>query len=427
VKSFSHAGSRLGATLALGILLLSACADEPTVVAPAASSSAVSAADERENLNELARAVALALQDQGLRQRVKNDLRESRFNAEHKLEFTRYLNRESGGILLAKMAKETGRSRAEMLALLGAVRPLEFYMPVQEHRESWRGGADLLVASLLDDESEAPVAFTLAGARLLLSPETPPQTPVLGLVPVETDFTRPLDPEVPNRNDQGGHTIGTYCETCLIEDGGSSGGGGSSKPAGLYMTLTYIEDDGEAWLKSAPEIEAHVHGLYLASDPERAKDWACSGAKQTGWRYFDQNDPKWTGDVLLFTKAQIDSANAVSNEGYNVMLWEDDDTACTIKLDNTTLTTTLKAIRDALKVVSVLLTTSDPTIQARALVAFTYENASWLLSDDEWLGVAVDKNYSGDSYTDATHRLEKRPDLTTGKPNGRVNLVRYGF
>lgn len=110
---------------------------------------------ERAALNEITRAVALALQDPSLRQRVENDLRNLGQTFERKLEFTSYIKGESGGILLAKMAKETGRSSQGMLALLGAVRPLEFYVPVPEHRENWRGGADLLVASLLEDEKEA--------------------------------------------------------------------------------------------------------------------------------------------------------------------------------------------------------------------------------------------------------------------------------
>ena len=39
------------------------------------------------------------------------------------------------------------------------------------------------------DDGEAPVAYDTQGRRRLLDPRTPPATPVLAVVPVETDFS----------------------------------------------------------------------------------------------------------------------------------------------------------------------------------------------------------------------------------------------
>jgi hypothetical protein len=173
-------------------------------------------------------------------------MRASRHTIEHKLEFRSYLHGQSGGVLLAKMAKETGKSRDEILGLLDAVRPLEFYMPVREHRENWRGDDNLLVASLLEDHT-VPTAFTLSGHPVILDAEKAPATPTLAIVPVETNFSRPLNLRVPNARDQGGQTIGTYCVECVQEpidnDGGGGGGGGdpwANRPTGLYLTKIYI-------------------------------------------------------------------------------------------------------------------------------------------------------------------------------------------
>ena len=64
---------------------------------------------------------------------------------------------------------------------------LEFYFPVPAHRARWQGDENILVATAWAD-GDAPVAFDTRGNRLVLSPDTPPDTPVLALEPVETDF-----------------------------------------------------------------------------------------------------------------------------------------------------------------------------------------------------------------------------------------------
>lgn len=385
--------------LAITAVLLSACSEDPSRLplspeAPSADAASVTALDERQVLNEVTRAVALALQDPGLRQRIKNDLRNSRHTFEHKLPFTDYLKGNSGGILLAKMGQATEKSREEILTLLSVVRPLEFYMPVAEHREDWRGEEGLLVASLLEDGHDAPIGLTLDGEMVHLSRSTPPATPVLALVPVETDFSQPLDPRVPNRNDDGGNTIGTLCETCLVEeDDGSGGGGGStSKPGGLYMTYSYVVDDGEAWLKGAPEIEVHIHGPN-SGDATYGADLACSGEKVTeSYRYFNQDDKTWSGEVLLFTEKQITDYNAAyGDQGFNVMLWEDDDTECSIKTDKD-MTEVLKGIAAAAGAAAVLIAKpdnlSDWIKAAGSFIGALYANASWLKSNDDFLGAA---------------------------------------
>lgn len=262
-----------------------ACADEnrhPLDPEHALASASSSADPDQAALSELTRVVAVALSDQGLRQRVKNDMRASRFTSEHKLPFTDYLHGSSGGILLAKMAKESGQSRAEILSLLDRAPALEFYMPVPEHRETWTGGAPLLIAGTLG-EGEALVSYNLDGEEVPLSREAPPEVPTLVLVPVETDFTEPLNSaEFANSEGDGGQAIGTYaparplsyvapdpCDPEAISCGGGGGGGGStppSYPSGIYMEQMTIYDNGEAWVRDDPELEVHmfgtIRGLY---------------------------------------------------------------------------------------------------------------------------------------------------------------------
>ena len=78
------------------------------------------------------------------------------------------------------------------------------------HRAAWAGGEDLLVATARED-GETPVAYDTRGHRRLLNPRTPPATPVLAVVPVETDFSA--------------DSIGL-----MLPEDGSGGGGGGDDP-----------------------------------------------------------------------------------------------------------------------------------------------------------------------------------------------------
>jgi hypothetical protein len=286
--------------------LTAACTDgQPAPTLPAAGldgAMSASASSEQETLNQIARAVALAMQDQGLRQRIKNDMRNSAYD-EHKLDFRSYLHGQSGGILLAKMAKETGRSRDELLALVGKVRPLEMYFPVDEHREGWTGGADLQVLGHLNASGDPTAAFSLTGASVPVPGKVAPATPTLVIVQRETDFSQPLDlSKTRNVRDKGGQSIGTYAIACEQEQEftiqsagddqgiscGSIGGGGgggytppptstpvryrSSQGYGLREVMTEYRQHGDldGWFQGNPEIYVEVTSHAGApGDPTR--------------------------------------------------------------------------------------------------------------------------------------------------------------
>src|SRR5205085_2214133 len=80
-------------------------------------------------------------------------------------------------------------------------------------------------------DPDVPVAFDVHGNRRLLDPERPPATPVIAVVPVETDFSTKPSPLI----------------ACLEYCGGDGGGGGGGSPPppspGLYMTKAHFVDD----------------------------------------------------------------------------------------------------------------------------------------------------------------------------------------
>ena len=221
------------ATLALAAGL-TAC-DRPAPTAgtedpsgPTSEEPASQYAAERGAMDRLARRLALAMADPAFRAYLKAELDRSTF-AEHKVHLQRLLQGGDGRVF-----KEVARLSASPAAALEQdIResiPLEVYFPVPAHRADWTGGVHVLVASARTDR-EAPIAYDVAGRRRILSPDQPPETPVLAVVPVETDFDRPSY---------------ATCTTC------GGGGGTIPPPPGLYMTYSLFVQEFDGWLKVDP-------------------------------------------------------------------------------------------------------------------------------------------------------------------------------
>jgi len=268
---------------------------------------------ERDAMDRLARRLARALADPAFRLYLKHQLDRSPF-PERKLQLQTLLF-QSDRQALKEMAKLGAGTESEIEGDLRQAIPLEVYFPVPAHRAGWEGGEKLLVASARQDR-DAPIAYDISGRRQILSAEAPPSTPVLAVVPVETDFSHPNGPGAE-----------ATCTTC-----GGGGGGGSGPPSGLYMTYSHFVQDFEGWLKGSPEFEYHIMGQAGTSDSLR--DYQCIGVPAGGYYYFDQNNLDWTGSVLLFSQAQLNNyRTAHPNQNFRIVALEDDDTGCQIKFD----------------------------------------------------------------------------------------------
>src|SRR5437660_212947 len=229
----------------------------------------------------LARGLALALADPAFRARVHAELDRSPYR-EHKLPFQRFLAAD-GGVALAALARRTGRPASDLAREADAAIPLEMYLPVPAHRHAWTGGANVLVATAIGDH-DVPVAFDVHGNRRLLDPAHPPATPVIAVVPVETDFSPKPSALIECLESCGGGGGG----------GGSGGGGGGgvSPPPpspGLYMTKAHFVDDFVGWLKGGPGVEVTILGRNGQSG--WLTDYHCAGERQHAPYSCDQNDP----------------------------------------------------------------------------------------------------------------------------------------
>ncbi len=357
---------------------------------------------------QLARGLALALADPTFRARVHAELAGSPYR-EHKLPFQRFLAGD-GGIALAAMARGTGRAASDVARDADRAIPLEMYLPVPAHRRAWTGGSDVLVATAIGDH-DVPVAFDLHGNRRLLDPEHPPATPVIAVVPVETDFsTKPS-------------ALIACLELCGGEGGAGGGGGAPAPPSpGLYMTKAHFLNDFEGWLKGSPEFEVHILGQKGTSDS--LTDYQCAGETQPAPYYFDQNDLDWSGSVMLFSKSQLDAYHA-AHPGQNVRVFviEDDDTACQIKTSTDLWKKALEAVDAANQVRTAgkdtTLSTGQKTFKfAQAFQKLFSALASLINTNDELVGNAVEDAVVGVTYPGYNWIVKGENNVT----NGWINL-----
>jgi hypothetical protein len=399
----------LTVTLLTATAALAACADRTPLNPPAAGDAAVTAAAASPTAlkpERLARQFAKALRNPAFRAYLKAQLDASPFH-EHKLQFQTLLG-ASGGRALRHLAQENGESAADVEREARAAIALEVYLPVPAHRTAWTGDDNILVATGITDR-DVPVAFDPRGGRHLLDPDTPPATPVLALVPVETDFTP-----------------GPQRMMCL-ECGGGSGGDVQpppTPPAGLYMTKAHFVQDFEGWLKGAPEFEVHILGQKGQTDS--LVSYQCAGERQYGPYFFNQDDLDWSGSVLLFSKQQLDQYNA-EHPGQNVRVFvvEDDDTPCTIKTDPDRFQKLIARVDSVYRDLTAG-NDSSSTIQRAYRYAKVAENvwealASFFKSNDELVGNAVQDVIVGQFYPGFNWFVKGENTIT----NGWINLVLY--
>jgi hypothetical protein len=384
--------------------------------------------EERAALSKVARLVAVALDNEPARQHLKRDMRAAPFH-EHKLELVPYLRSKDGKALLDRMVGASEGSELDLLRTLSSIRRLEFYMPVATQRESWTGSSDVLVVSQLD-EADPIVAFDESGAEVALDIKVAPAQPTLSIVPVETRFDQPM-PVIASKNvrDKDGAAIGTLesirpKSSNLIACDDPCGGGSISSPPvapGLYLEFSRLLDMKEPWFRGDPEVEVHIHGPTSVSAPTYGDNLSCSG-EHVGdpSKYFDQNGGFWEGRVLLFSGSETVAYADKFKQGFHVLFWEDDNEPCTLKLDTNALSEVLRSTATAFSTVAIkVLPGASPPVMVGVFLGTFFSSAGlWLLTNDDFLGAAVDQASAGYYYPGNTHVIMDGTRL-----NGRATIV----
>jgi len=190
------------------------------------------------------------------------------------------------------------------------------------------------------------------------------------------------------------------------------------------MTTSHFVQDFEGWLKGSPEFEVHMLGQKGTTDS--LYDYQCAGEHAGGPYTFDQNDLDWSGNVLLFSKTQLDQYNAAHpNQNLRVFVVEDDDTACQIKTDVGRAERVFEVVDSLYGQLTAGNDSSGPIQKAykyaKAGKSLWEAIASFFKTNDDLVGTAVEDDIVGATYPGYNWFVKGDNNIT----NGWINLVMY--
>ena len=123
---------------------------------------------------------------------------------------------------------------------------------------------------------------------------------------------------------------------------------------------------------------------------------------------------------MLFSADETVAFANKFKEGFHVLFWEDDNQPCILKLDSNSLVAVLQSTASAFSTVAIkVLPGASPVVMVAVFVGTFFSNAgAWLLTNDDFLGAAVDQASAGYAYPGNTHVIMDGTRL-----NGRATIV----
>ncbi|HEY0021560.1 MAG TPA: hypothetical protein VGB24_01590 [Longimicrobium sp.] len=294
-----------GAVLASTVLGFTACSDAGAPLATETTPAATSTAPTTPANERLARLVALAARDASVRGLLHRSFAASN-EREGKLLLDAYLRAE-GAPLLRAMSRATGMGQDEILALLDETGPMEMYLPVEAHRAAWRGGDDLVVATLMLDHT-VPAGFDLAGRPVQLSKDAAPSVPAISIVPAE-GFDEAGAPNHTRTGQPRSYAGVRFHHTTV-----------GTPWTGLWVNEVHTSSDFEGWALGNAEFE-----LYL-QDANTREILVCAEAGSIEPYRWDLNGDNYSSPFLIAAEGEVPEGVVRT-----VALYEDDDGRCVIR------------------------------------------------------------------------------------------------
>lgn len=123
---------------------------------------------------------------------------------------------------------------------------------------------------------------------------------------------------------------------------------------------------------------------------------------------------------MLFSRDETNAFISKFNQGFHVLFWEDDNDPCVLKLDSNTLLGALTSTATATGTVAIkVIPGATPFIVAAVFISSFFASAAdWLLTNDDFVGAAVDQGSAGYYYPGNTHVIMDGTTL-----NGRATIV----
>lgn len=262
---------------------ISACSPDAAIQSPLeqpqAARSTGEVVDRARDLDQLAQSIALSLESKAARHRLLASWRGSRESSDHKLSIRRYLHSSDGFELLNELAVTRRSDAAAVATFVDNLPELDFYVPFGEHRRTWRGTDDVLVAVAVDFDAPEIQAYAVDGSRrtirlkdarfgppviILHAAERRPAASTASIAPRAT-FLQTTFVSTTNAFDDDPPPIDLECPECDGGggggNGGGSGGGGSPAP-GIYLTTFFSHED-DGWAGDL-ELEFRSHAFEAA-------------------------------------------------------------------------------------------------------------------------------------------------------------------
>ncbi len=180
------------AAIAALSILASACDDAPTSGVNAGTAVSASAPDA---LQRFSAAMAKALADPSLRTALHEAMKASQFS-EHKLVLQEFAGTPAGARVIRAMAAAGKVDESVVRGWMQQLPSMDLYVPFVEHRRSWTGTGDLVVAANMDVDDTRFTGFAPDGTRAQFdSREGTPKPAVIFMHPAEDKAERDVAAE----------------------------------------------------------------------------------------------------------------------------------------------------------------------------------------------------------------------------------------
>jgi hypothetical protein len=210
---------------------------------------------------EVAQGLALAMGKREIRIQVRDAMRNSPWK-EHRLVLQEFATTSAGDGLIKAASRSLNLSTEEFKASISSLPQLDFYVPFQYHRTTWKATPDLLVGTAFERHAPRINAYDVNGnPHVLLLADGAPATPLLILSPARRNVRR-SDPmtgwseviQAAPLNSSGKMLV--TCDNVEISCDGGGGGGGSLTPSGPGYYLTYFDIKGDdGWFDNSLELQ----------------------------------------------------------------------------------------------------------------------------------------------------------------------------
>jgi hypothetical protein len=145
--------------------------------------------------------------------------------------------------------------------------------------------------------------------------------------------------------------------------------------------------------------------------------YQCAGEHQGGAYNWD-GDTDWSGTVLLFSQAEINAyKTAHPGEAFRIVAMEDDDTSCEMKIDPNRWATFVGTIGPLYHDITGAVDTGSAkkyVAAAQGLRKFLSALASWIKSNDDLIGNAMEDKVVGEYHPGFNWILRADSNVTNG-------------